>query len=163
TRAARDLLALGVRAVFAAEPAELSLLHFLSYSHAGGLLDRLLNVRGGAQESRIVGGSQLLALRLAEQLGQAIKLEAPVRRVIQDGPDGDAGITVEADGVSVRAKYVVVSIPPTLASHIDHCPALPPARDQLTQRLPMGSVIKCMAVYDEPFWRREGLTGQATS
>ena len=27
----------------------------------------------------------------------------------------------------------------------------------------MGSVIKCMAIYDEPFWRRDGLTGQATS
>ena len=26
----------------------------------------------------------------------------------------------------------------------------------------MGSVIKCMAVYDEPFWRSEGLTGQMT-
>ena len=27
----------------------------------------------------------------------------------------------------------------------------------------MGSVIKCMAIYDEPFWRAEGLSGQATS
>ena len=163
TRAARDMLALGVRAVFAAEPADLSLLHFLSYSHAGGLLDRLLNVRGGAQESRIVGGSQLLAIRLAEQLGEAVKLEAPVRRVIQEGSSGDAGVRVEADGASVRANHVVVSIPPTLAAHIDYCPSLPATRDQLTQRLPMGSVIKCMAVYDEPFWRQEGLTGQATS
>ena len=27
----------------------------------------------------------------------------------------------------------------------------------------MGSVIKCMAVYEEPFWREDGLTGQAVS
>jgi monoamine oxidase len=27
----------------------------------------------------------------------------------------------------------------------------------------MGSVIKCEAVYDEPFWRKDGLTGQAVS
>jgi monoamine oxidase len=33
----------------------------------------------------------------------------------------------------------------------------------LTQRLPAGSVIKCYAVYDEPFWRDDGLTGQAAS
>jgi monoamine oxidase len=26
----------------------------------------------------------------------------------------------------------------------------------------MGSVIKCQAIYDEPFWRAEGLSGQAT-
>jgi monoamine oxidase len=29
--------------------------------------------------------------------------------------------------------------------------------------VPAGSVIKCHAVYDEPFWRAEGLTGQATA
>ena len=39
----------------------------------------------------------------------------------------------------------------------------PPQRDQLTQKMPMGSVIKCMAVYDEPFWRGEGLSGQVAS
>ena len=27
----------------------------------------------------------------------------------------------------------------------------------------MGSVVKCMAVYDEPFWRADGLNGMATS
>ena len=27
----------------------------------------------------------------------------------------------------------------------------------------MGTVAKCMAIYDEPFWRAEGLSGQATS
>ena len=29
--------------------------------------------------------------------------------------------------------------------------------------MPQGTVIKCMAVYDEPFWRADGLSGQATS
>jgi monoamine oxidase len=57
---------------------------------------------------------------------------------------------------------VVVAIPPTLASRIEYEPGLPASREQLTQRMPMGSVIKCMAVYDEPFWRASGLTGQAT-
>jgi monoamine oxidase len=27
----------------------------------------------------------------------------------------------------------------------------------------MGSVIKCLAIYDEPFWRSAGYSGQATS
>ena len=39
-------------------------------------------------------------------------------------------------------------------------PPLPGQRDQLTQRMPLGTVTKCMAVYDEPFWRAEGLSGQ---
>jgi monoamine oxidase len=55
-----------------------------------------------------------------------------------------------------------VSVPPTLAGRISYEPALPGWRDQLTQRAPMGSVIKCQVIYDEPFWRAEGLSGQAT-
>ena len=39
-------------------------------------------------------------------------------------------------------------------------PDLPPNRAQLDQRVPMGTVIKCMAVYDEPFWRDDGLSGR---
>jgi len=65
--------------------------------------------------------------------------------------------------MTVRASRVIVAIPPTLAGRIDYDPVLPAARDQLTQRMPQGSVIKCLAVYSEPFWRREGLTGQSLS
>ena len=36
-------------------------------------------------------------------------------------------------------------------------------RDQLTQRVPVGSLIKTIAVYDTPFWRDQGLNGQVTS
>ena len=153
------MLRLAVRAVFAAEAADLSLLHFLFYSHSGGLLDRLLNVAGGAQESRVVGGSQVLASRVAERLGDVVRLDRPARRIVQDGD----GVTVESDAGGVRARRVVVAIPPTLAGRLDYEPALPSWRDQLTQALPMGSVIKCMAVYDEAFWRADGLTGQSTA
>ena len=52
---------------------------------------------------------------------------------------------------------------PTLAGRIAYDPPLPGYRDQLTQRMPLGTVAKCMAIYDEPFWRSEGLSGQATS
>ncbi|HEX7459667.1 MAG TPA: FAD-dependent oxidoreductase, partial [Acidimicrobiales bacterium] len=55
------------------------------------------------------------------------------------------------------------TLPPTLAGRLEYGPILPSWRDQLTQRLPAGSVIKLCAVYDEPFWRHDGLTGQAAS
>jgi monoamine oxidase len=38
---------------------------------------------------------------------------------------------------------------------------MPAGRDQLTQRVPMGSVIKCVAFYNRPFWRDQGLSGEA--
>lgn len=159
TREARDLLALAVAAVWACEPQDLSLLHLLFYTHSGGRFDDLIGTAGGAQEQRVVGGTVQMTERLAEALGDAVVLGAPVRRIAAD----DDGVTVTADGTTVRAARVIVALAPTLAARIDYAPALPAARDQLTQRVPMGSVIKCMAVYDEPFWREDGLSGQAAS
>jgi monoamine oxidase len=40
---------------------------------------------------------------------------------------------------------------------------LPPLRDQLTQQVPMGYVIKVHVAYPEPFWRAEGLSGSVFS
>jgi monoamine oxidase len=36
---------------------------------------------------------------------------------------------------------------------------LPPRRNQLLQRMPMGALMKCDAVYATPFWRDKGLSG----
>ena len=75
-------------------------------------------------------------------------------------------IRTEDDGVvagEVRARRAIVALPPALAGRISYDPPLPAMRDKLCQRMPMGSVIKCMAIYDEPFWRADGLSGQATS
>ncbi len=156
TEGAKEMFRLGVTSVFSAEACDISLLHFLFYSHSGGLLDRLFNVADGAQERRFVGGSQLITTRMADQLGpDVVRLGTPVRAISHD----NHGVTVDG----VRAQRVVVSVPPTLAGRITYDPAMPAQRDQLTQRMPMGSVIKVMCVYDEPFWRAEGLTGQGTS
>ncbi|MGQ0805320.1 MAG: flavin monoamine oxidase family protein, partial [Actinomycetota bacterium] len=158
TGKARALFTLFAEGVFAAEPGDFSLLHALFYTHSGGGVDRLAGTRGGAQQDRFVGGSQLVALGLAEQLGDRVHLDAPVRRI----DHRDAGVTVLGDGVLATGRDVVVAVPPTLAARIDYEPALPAYRDQLTQRVPAGSVIKCNVVYDAPFWRDDGLTGQAT-
>jgi monoamine oxidase len=72
-------------------------------------------------------------------------------------------VTVEADGVSVRARRAIVAVAPTLAGRLVYDPPLPGFRDQLTQRMPLGTVAKCMAIYPEPFWRYEGLSGQGMS
>ena len=42
---------------------------------------------------------------------------------------------------------------------IHYSPALPPMYQQLTQKFPMGSVIKCVVYYKEAFWRKDSLTG----
>jgi monoamine oxidase len=156
---ARDLVDLAIQAVFACEPRDISLLHVLFYIAAAGSFNRLIDTAGGAQESRIVGGSQLIAIRLARRLRPNVVLRSPVRSITH----GKGKVVVRAGGRTYEGKRAIVAVPPTLAGRIRYKPALPGGRDQLTQRVPMGSVIKCMAVYDEPFWRADGLSGMATS
>jgi monoamine oxidase len=107
----------------------------------------------------LVGGSQLLALRLAEELGDDVALEAPVRRI----EHSKSGVRLVGDDREVSADAVIVAIPPALCGRIVYDPPLPALRDQLTQRMPQGTVIKCMALYERPFWRDARLSGQATS
>jgi monoamine oxidase len=164
TAAARSLFELATEAVWAAEPADVSLLHILFYTRSGGGFNSLVGTGGGAQQDRFEGGSQRVALAMADELGEkCVRLGAPVRLIEQ----GDDGVTVHAyakdSGLSVGAKRAIVAVPPTLAGRIAYDPPLPALRDQLTQRMPQGSVIKTMAIYEEPFWRREGLSGQGTS
>jgi monoamine oxidase len=156
---ARDLVDLSTEAVFAAEPGDLSLLGVLFYIRSAGGFNRLIDTAGGAQDSRVVGGSQLIAIRMAKKLGTSVVLKAPVHK-IRHGKDG---VRINAAGGEWLAKRAIVAVPPTLAGRIEYSPKLPGSRDQLTQRVPMGSVVKCMAVYDEPFWRADGLSGMATS
>jgi monoamine oxidase len=146
------------QAVFATEPETMSLLHWLTYVQSGFGLERLLGVHGGAQQDRVVGGSWRIAERLAEDLGEALVLDAPVRTIAVDG-----GVTVDADAGTWAADDVIVAVPPTLAGRIHYEPALPARRDLLTQQLPHGQVIKVMVAYDEPWWRADGLNGQAAS
>lgn len=40
---------------------------------------------------------------------------------------------------------------------------MPPIRDQLTQRMPMGCVIKTIVFYKTAWWRTKGLNGMAAS
>ncbi|HEU5439017.1 MAG TPA: flavin monoamine oxidase family protein [Ktedonobacterales bacterium] len=156
---ARQMLELGVQAVFSAEARDISLLHFLFYTHSAGGLRNLLGVTGGAQERRFVRGAQSVANQTAAELGERVLLSAPIYTVTQD----ERGVTVAGDTVSVTAERAIIAIPPPLAGRLRYAPALPGYRDQLTQRMPMGSVYKVHCLYDAPFWREEGLTGQVSS
>jgi monoamine oxidase len=159
------LVSVATRAIFGAEPRELSLLFTLFYIAASGnektpgTFERNFNTRGGAQQLRFRGGSQLIARRVAHRLGHRVLLSHPVRRIDQV----KGGVHVVCDHLTVRARQVIVAIPPALASRIAYHPALPGARDQLTQRLAQGTLTKVTAVYDKPFWRAQGLTGSGVN
>ncbi|AFS14391.1 MULTISPECIES: flavin monoamine oxidase family protein [Mycobacterium avium complex (MAC)] len=152
---ARRFFRVLVPAVFSAETPELSLLHFLFYVKSGTSLATLVATTGGAQETRVVGGTHQIAERMAAELDCAVRLGAVVRTLRQD----DTGVVVEFEGGSVTAQHVVVAVPQTLAGRLRYVPAMPALRDGLTQQMPAGSVIKFQVGYDTPFWREDGLSG----
>jgi monoamine oxidase len=157
--AAKDTMTLAIEAVYSAGPQDMSVLHHLFYARSGTSFLNLISAEGGAQADRFDGGAGLVAERVAESLGNTLRLGRPVRRITQTNGD----VAVEGDGFRYTGKRVVVTAPPALAGRIEYQPGVPPLRDQLTQRAPMGSVIKAQAVYETPFWRDEGLSGRVVS
>jgi monoamine oxidase len=157
----RKLFGVAVEAVLSVEPRDVSMLYFLFYVHSAGSVEQLINNAGagGAQDFRVTGGTQGIAVKLAQQLGKRVMLGQPVLEIDQGG----SGATVHTKKHSVKCKQVIVAIPPHLAGRIYYPQGLTGLRTQLTQRMPIGSLIKTIAVYDKPFWRDQGLNGQANS
>ena len=97
---------------------------------------------------------------MARELGRAVMLQLAGRRIVT----ATGGVSVTPTGMNVRAKRVIVAVPPVLAGPDRlHAPGCRAARRQLTQRLPQGTLLKVTAVYDRPFWREKGLNGTAVS
>jgi monoamine oxidase len=160
TRTGRAFMELFAASIFAADASDFSALHAMFYARAGVDLDTLAAVEDGAQQDRIAGGSVRVSERLAEEVGERLSLGDPVVAIGQS--DTGVGVTTRT-GRRHEASRVIVTLPPALAGRLVYDPPLPAWRDQLTQRVPAGSVIKLHVVYASPFWRDRGLNGQAVS
>lgn len=156
TPEARALLEVATQAIFAADSDTVSLLYFLFYVRAGRGITTLSSIRGGAQQDRLVGGVQQLSQRLADRLSGHVRLDSPVLAAEQD----ERGVTVRTAAGPLRARTLVVAVPPALAREIDFVPALPPGRAALHAEMPMGSVVKCIVAYERAFWREQGFSGE---
>ncbi|MGH3145115.1 MAG: flavin monoamine oxidase family protein, partial [Rubrobacter sp.] len=156
---ARWYVDLAVRSLYASEPRDLSLLGVLADIASSGSFEGLLEIEASVEDTMFVGGAQEISVRMAEELGERVVLDSPVHRITHS----EDGVLVESELVVVRAGTVIVAVPPALRGRIEYRPALPAIQDGLSQRMPMGAVIKCHAVYDSPFWRDEGLNGRAES
>jgi monoamine oxidase len=159
TEIARELIGLAGRTVWGTGPEELSMLHVLFYVSSAGGFDKLIDTEGGAQQDRLEGGAQALALELANSLGERLLLGAPVRRIEQDGE----AVRVLADGVEVEARRTIVAVPPVIAARIEFDPALSEQRRRLAERFQPGVLNKCIALYEEPFWRADGFSGESVT
>lgn len=136
-----------------------SLLQQLFRIAACGGMDHMVNITGGAQEARVIGGTQRIALRMAEDLGDRVVLDSPVSAISYD----DRGVLVRSARVEVRARRAIVAMAPPDVERIRITPDLPVRRAMLQRRWATGSESKLFAIYDRPFWREQGLNGQAVT
>lgn len=159
TRTARDLLESTLRALFASDLAEVSLLNVLFLIRSGGGLVKFMSIEGGYQQDQLDGGAQTIADRMAADLGDSLLLGTPVHAISQR----DGAVEVGCASVSVAARDVIICIPPALASRLHFDPPLPGDRALLLHQLPAGSELRTVVVYDEPFWRDDGLSGASAA
>ena len=74
-------------------------------------------------------------------------------------------ILAETDQGQINAKSVVLALPPRIAAGFAFDPPLPDALLKAMEAIPtwMAGHAKAMAIYETPFWREAGLSGDAMS
>jgi monoamine oxidase len=152
----RDLFEMAVRGLFTGDLHDVSLLHLYLLVRGHGSLNTLFSIEKGAQENMVDGGLGSVAARVASDLGDAVRLRTPVRAIAHD----DDRVIVTSDDLIVHARRAVVAVPPELLLRIQFEPALPDDRAALYGNAQAGPESKTLVVYDEPFWRADGFSGQ---
>jgi monoamine oxidase len=117
---------------------------------------------------RLVGGMGALVEALRRPLqADRVLTGCTVRQLSVD--DGRVEVLVESvcgDATRWRVEHVLLALPPRLAMHtIAFTPALPTAlvRQWRSTDTWMAPHAKYLAVYEAPFWRAQGLSGEARS
>ena len=68
-----------------------------------------------------------------------------------------------SDAATVTARRVVLSLPRALAAGIRFDPALPGDHALLLHQIPAGTEVKTVAIFEEPFWRADGISGNTVA
>lgn len=158
TEIGRDLFEMAVRGLFTGDLNDVSFLHLLFLVRAHGSINTLFSIEGGSQENMVEGGAGSIAQRVADALGNAVRLNAPVRSITQR----DDRVLVDTGDLTVSAHHAVVTVPPALALEIAFDPMPSDERLTLYRNAVAGPETKTLVVYDEPFWRADGFSGQTS-
>lgn len=148
------------RAAFGELTDETTLRNALENVADGPDLETMLATNGKLQQLRVKGGSYTLTAAMAEDLGDIVRLGAVVTKVRHSA---DEATVVLADGEEVRARHVISTLPPRLATALEHDPPLPAWRAEAADKVSPGNVIKAHLLFETPFWRERGLSGQSSA
>lgn len=129
---------------------------------------RMQGLANAPPSMRLMGGMRTLTNALRHRLTMTpIVTGLAVRRLRATATHIELDCEVAGDrGVTWRVEQVLLAIPPRLATHqLEFAPGLPPTLARQWRDTPtwMAPHAKYLAVYDMPFWREEGLSGEARS
>lgn len=149
---------------------ELGLRYFEQYSKGDLIFEdehgQVQHGRGFASMQgswRLTGGMEAIIHALAKEIPETRKrINAHVDAIEINGEICVAKFT---DGTTEKADRVLLAMPPRIAAQINFSPALPKQAIQAMQSVGtwMAGQAKAVAVYDVPFWREVGLSGDAMS
>lgn len=113
----------------------------------------------GAQYQRTSKGNQHMSKYLATLFPDSVKLNSPVREVIQS----DGSVTVKTPNGSYTGKAVIVAIGTVLLDTIEFTPPLPLQQRLAIERSFTGYYSKVVLLYKTAWWREKGFSGMAVS
>ena len=148
------------RAAFGELDDDTTLQQGLDFVGTGPDLESMLATNGKLQQLRVRGGVYRVAEALGKDLGDVVRLRTVVTKVRHGA---DEAVLELADGEEVRARHVISTLPPRLAMNLEHEPPLPAWRAEAADKVSPGNVIKAYLLFDRPFWRERGLSGQSSA
>ncbi len=134
----------------------------LSFEDEAGAVHRDVGFSSMEGSYRIAGGITALIDPLVSGLDQRNIMTDAVVSAIHEAD----GVAVELQsGVTIKGKRAILALPPRVAAELRYEPELPSLAIKAMRLVPtwMGGQAKFVAVYDRPFWREDGLSGDAMS
>ena len=139
----------GLRALFLADPDDLSLL---------ALVDQFAEGNGSwpGRMYRIKGGNDRLTAALAAPLGHRLRLSTELVAVTHRGRGVKVSVR-HAGGVSqLDGDYLVLTLPATMLCRVPITPALPAQQHAAIAKLRYGRATKTLLQFSRRFWRAPG-------
>ena len=140
--------------VYNAQLSDVSMLFATQQAAAtAGMLDSQV------ETMRIAGGNSTLPNAMADALGSAVLLDAPVTVVRRAGNL----VSVTAGGREHFGAHVVLAVPPPPLREVRFDPPLPTPISAAIAGLDLGAATKVVNQYHSPFWREHGQSGFSMS
>ena len=164
-----DIMNAAFIAAFGCDLSQISFLFFLVLGKAGGGVMNLFVVENfGAEEFRVIGGTQQFSEILAKKVRETdrsssqnnILLGHPVKHIIQhDNTRGTIEVICD-NGKHFTGSYVVLAAPPNMIARMEMQPPLPIRQQRLYESMKMGNLAKVFVIYQKPFWLSNGYSGE---